>query len=65
MITMLIMRDYLLRNPEATIMVSEEIQDFTAPYAASFSSRGPNPITPDILKVNKLTKFNICHFFLP
>ena len=45
MIAMLIMRDYLLRNPEATIMVSEEIQDFTAPYAASFSSRGPNPIT--------------------
>nr|POE80112.1 cucumisin [Quercus suber] len=44
------MRDYLLRNPEATIMVSEEIQDFTAPYAASFSSRGPNPITPDIPK---------------
>ncbi|KAK9993838.1 hypothetical protein SO802_023541 [Lithocarpus litseifolius] len=29
---------------------NEEIQDITAPYAASFSSRGPNPITPDILK---------------
>ena len=62
---MLIMRDYLLKSPEATIMVSEEIQHITAPHAASFSSRGPNPITPDILKVNKLTKFNICHFFLP
>ena len=65
MIVMLIMRDYLLKSPEATIMVSEEIQHITAPHAASFSSRGPNPITPDILKVNKLTKFNICHFFLP
>ena len=50
MIVMLIMRDYLLKSPEATIMVSEEMQDITAPQAASFSSRGPSPIIPTFLR---------------
>ncbi|KAG2699213.1 hypothetical protein I3760_07G183000 [Carya illinoinensis] len=42
--------DHLHSNPEATILVSEEVEDTVAPSAASFSSRGPNPIAPDILK---------------
>ncbi|XVF75261.1 hypothetical protein PTKIN_Ptkin13bG0173300 [Pterospermum kingtungense] len=37
-------------NPTATIFKSNEGNDTMAPYVASFSSRGPNPITPDILK---------------
>ncbi|KAF1884965.1 hypothetical protein Lal_00028854 [Lupinus albus] len=37
-------------NPKATIMFSETIEDIQAPYIASFSSRGPNLISPDILK---------------
>ncbi|KAK4774452.1 hypothetical protein SAY86_009387 [Trapa natans] len=36
--------------PTATIFKSEEKKDTFAPYVASFSSRGPNPITLDILK---------------
>ncbi|CAK8538236.1 unnamed protein product [Lathyrus sativus] len=38
------------RNPTATIFKSEEVEDSLSPYVASFSSRGPNPITPNILK---------------
>ncbi|XP_021295311.1 cucumisin-like [Herrania umbratica] len=38
------------RNPTATIFKSKEANDSLAPYVVSFSSRGPNPITPDILK---------------
>ncbi|KAK8592120.1 hypothetical protein V6N13_062706 [Hibiscus sabdariffa] len=38
------------RNATATIFKSDEGNDTLAPYVASFSSRGPNPITPDILK---------------
>ncbi|XP_058762381.1 cucumisin-like isoform X2 [Vicia villosa] len=38
------------RNPTATIFKSEEVEDLLSPYVASFSSRGPNPITPNILK---------------
>ncbi|KAI5434261.1 hypothetical protein KIW84_021216 [Lathyrus oleraceus] len=38
------------RNPTATIFKSEEVEDSLSPYIASFSSRGPNPITPNILK---------------
>ncbi|KAK8592123.1 hypothetical protein V6N13_062709 [Hibiscus sabdariffa] len=38
------------RNATATIFKSDEGNDTMAPYVASFSSRGPNPITPDILK---------------
>ncbi|GMI72582.1 hypothetical protein like AT5G59100 [Hibiscus trionum] len=38
------------RNASATIFKSDEGNDTMAPYVASFSSRGPNPITPDILK---------------
>ncbi|KAJ7952390.1 putative Cucumisin [Quillaja saponaria] len=37
-------------NPIATILVGETPKDVMAPYVVSFSSRGPNPITPDILK---------------
>ncbi|KAL6556787.1 hypothetical protein OROHE_006663 [Orobanche hederae] len=37
-------------NPIATILYSDEWKDAMAPTVASFSSRGPNPISPDILK---------------
>ncbi|GFP97763.1 cucumisin, partial [Phtheirospermum japonicum] len=37
-------------NPIATIFYSDEWKDVMAPTVASFSSRGPNPISPDILK---------------
>ncbi|KAL4602687.1 hypothetical protein ACB092_10G071900 [Castanea dentata] len=38
--------------PIATILVSETWKDVMAPYVVSFSSRGPNPIAPDILKLD-------------
>ncbi|KAJ8770402.1 hypothetical protein K2173_015016 [Erythroxylum novogranatense] len=38
------------RKPTATIFRSTETKDRNAPHIASFSSRGPNPITSDILK---------------
>ncbi|KAA8522322.1 hypothetical protein F0562_013317 [Nyssa sinensis] len=37
-------------NPIATILVSETLNDTMAPIVVSFSSRGPNPFNPDILK---------------
>ncbi|KAA8534154.1 hypothetical protein F0562_031653 [Nyssa sinensis] len=37
-------------EPTATILKSIESKDSLAPYVVSFSSRGPNPITRDILK---------------
>ncbi|KAI0519099.1 hypothetical protein KFK09_006539 [Dendrobium nobile] len=37
-------------NPTASIYKSEAVFDATAPYVVSFSSRGPNPLTPNILK---------------
>ncbi|KAM0945431.1 putative cucumisin [Dioscorea sansibarensis] len=37
-------------NPIGTIKTSDEWNDTLAPTVVSFSSRGPNPITPDILK---------------
>ncbi|KAI3453644.1 hypothetical protein Pfo_010307 [Paulownia fortunei] len=37
-------------NPTATIFVSDAWKDAMAPIVVSFSSRGPSPITPDILK---------------
>ncbi|KAK9103463.1 hypothetical protein Sjap_020717 [Stephania japonica] len=37
-------------NPIATILVSETPKDAMAPRVVSFSSRGPNPVTYDILK---------------
>ncbi|XP_022990086.1 cucumisin-like [Cucurbita maxima] len=37
-------------NPEATIEKSTTIEDLSAPSVVSFSSRGPNLITLDILK---------------
>ncbi|XP_028779753.1 cucumisin-like [Neltuma alba] len=45
-------RSYLksASNPTASIFKSNEGKDSLSPYIASFSSRGPNPITPDILK---------------
>ena len=39
------------RNATATIFKSEEVNDGLIPFIALFSSRGPNPITPNILKV--------------
>ncbi|KAI9080708.1 hypothetical protein K1719_037374 [Acacia pycnantha] len=44
------LRSKRTRNPTATIFKSNEGKDPLSPYVASFSSRGPNPITPDILK---------------
>ncbi|KAM5556450.1 hypothetical protein ABKV19_024036 [Rosa sericea] len=38
------------RNPTATIWKSQEINDVLAPYVPSYSSRGPNPVNPNILK---------------
>ncbi|KAL2326647.1 hypothetical protein Fmac_025705 [Flemingia macrophylla] len=40
----------LTSNPTAIIFKSHEGKDSLAPYIASFSSRGPNAITADILK---------------
>ncbi|GMI72583.1 hypothetical protein like AT3G46850 [Hibiscus trionum] len=40
----------LTSTPTATIFKSAEVNDTFAPYVVSFSSRGPNPITPDIIK---------------
>ncbi|XP_024028105.1 subtilisin-like protease SBT4.6 isoform X2 [Morus notabilis] len=37
-------------DPRATILQSETIKDIAAPVVVSFSSRGPNAITPDIMK---------------
>ncbi|KAJ0104698.1 hypothetical protein Patl1_18657 [Pistacia atlantica] len=37
-------------NPIATILVGQTWKDIMAPYVVSFSSRGPNPVSPDILK---------------
>ncbi|XP_011081160.1 cucumisin-like [Sesamum indicum] len=37
-------------NPTATIFYSDEWKDAMAPIVVSFSSRGPSPISPDILK---------------
>ncbi|RZC61319.1 hypothetical protein C5167_023068 [Papaver somniferum] len=38
------------RNPVASILKSTDAKDGLAPFVVSFSSRGPNPITSDILK---------------
>ncbi|XP_062083349.1 subtilisin-like protease SBT4.4 [Humulus lupulus] len=38
------------KDPQATILKSEDVKDSRAPRVASFSSRGPNLITPDIVK---------------
>ncbi|KAF6161081.1 hypothetical protein GIB67_007722 [Kingdonia uniflora] len=37
-------------NATANILKSNEVNDTLAPFVVSFSSRGPNPITSDILK---------------
>ncbi|KAG6436556.1 hypothetical protein SASPL_101457 [Salvia splendens] len=44
--------DYIntTRSPTATIFRSDQVNDALAPYVVSFSSRGPNPFTKDILK---------------
>ncbi|KAK3034946.1 hypothetical protein RJ639_032346 [Escallonia herrerae] len=52
------------RNPKAIIYKSNEVKDTLAPYVATFSSRGPNTITNDILKVNCVTSFMISLAFL-
>ena len=46
-------------NPTATIFQSYEGIDSSAPYIAPFSSRGPNKITPNILKVNFIVQYTI------
>ncbi|CAL5187349.1 unnamed protein product [Lathyrus oleraceus] len=38
------------RSPEAEILKSEILHDTIAPRVASFSSRGPNLVVPDIMK---------------
>ncbi|KAI3910446.1 hypothetical protein MKX01_034840 [Papaver californicum] len=38
------------KNPVASILKSTDGKDGLAPFVVSFSSRGPNPITSDILK---------------
>lgn len=50
----------LFRAPVAYISGGTEIGELAAPIMASFSSRGPNAITPDILKVNYI--FLYCVF---
>ncbi|XP_017250948.1 subtilisin-like protease SBT4.3 [Daucus carota subsp. sativus] len=44
--------DYIrtTETPIATILHTEEFKDVMAPLVAAFSSRGPNPISPEILK---------------
>ncbi|KAG0465927.1 hypothetical protein HPP92_020091 [Vanilla planifolia] len=37
-------------QPTASVSKSEGVLDGAAPYVVSFSSRGPNPITPNVLK---------------
>ncbi|XP_057417991.1 cucumisin-like [Lotus japonicus] len=38
------------RDSSATIFKTDELEDISAPEVANFSSRGPNLITPEILK---------------
>ncbi|KAI4383430.1 hypothetical protein MLD38_009268 [Melastoma candidum] len=38
------------KNPRTKLFKSETIDDLSAPLVASFSSRGPNAIIPDIMK---------------
>ncbi|KAL0312682.1 UNVERIFIED_CONTAM: Cucumisin [Sesamum radiatum] len=40
----------MFTNPTATIFYSDAWKDVMAPIVVSFSSRGPSPISPDILK---------------
>ncbi|KAL7229648.1 hypothetical protein ACSBR2_008204 [Camellia fascicularis] len=47
----------IMRSPTATILSTEATKDVMAPNIVSFSSRGPNPISPNILKVNNILKF--------
>lgn len=51
-----------IRNPLANILKSEEIHDSEAPVVNYFSSRGPNRIIPEILKVPYLSFFKILSF---
>ncbi|XP_065878455.1 subtilisin-like protease SBT4.3 isoform X2 [Euphorbia lathyris] len=46
------LRTYMnsIKDPVAQILKSEAVKDSTAPLVASFSSRGPNMIVPDLLK---------------
>lgn len=39
------------RSPKVDILTSESTRNLDAPLVASFSSRGPNTVIPDILKV--------------
>ncbi|XP_074358064.1 subtilisin-like protease SBT4.3 [Apium graveolens] len=44
--------DYIrtTETPIATILITEAFEDSMAPLVTKFSSRGPNPISPEILK---------------
>ena len=50
------------RNPQGSILKSETTKDAHAPVVASFSSRGPNSILEDILKVMHQSSAYL-HFF--
>lgn len=50
---------FILRNPEASILKSQVTKDDDAPVVPWFSGRGPNTITPDIIKVQP---FLVCMF---
>ncbi|CAK8538216.1 unnamed protein product [Lathyrus sativus] len=41
-----------VRTPMATTFKSHELENALAPVVATFSSRGPNLVTPDILKLD-------------
>ncbi|KAJ7964636.1 Subtilisin-like protease [Quillaja saponaria] len=43
-------RKYVSPDPKATILFTEVVEDIQAPYDAGFSSRGPNLVSPNILK---------------
>ena len=46
----------MCRNPQAEILKSEAIKNSAAPVVAEFSSRGPNSLVPEILKVYMMLK---------
>lgn len=54
----------LFSYPIGTILAGETWKDVAAPRVVSFSSRGPNPITADILKVMRQQISCAWDFFL-
>lgn len=47
------------RTPVAEILKTEAVKDFDAPVVVGFSSRGPNAIVPEILKVYIVLKLSV------